>query len=63
MEKKTSSEWNNGQLGFKVIDPDGWHRDERFEQEWYYDLITEEEFRQKSLTSTLMWFDGEKIGG
>jgi len=53
----TSEEWQvlySDKL--KVIDPDGWHRDERFHKEWYEDKITEIEWNDRVIKSTCKFF-------
>jgi hypothetical protein len=54
-ELRTSADWNGRNLLFRVLDEDGWHRDERFHQEWFVDKITWDEFKCKAMRSTCQW--------
>lgn len=49
--KKTSSEWIK-EVGYEVIDPDGWNRSD-FQNSWYEEMITYQEFQIRLLGSTL----------
>jgi hypothetical protein len=49
--KKTSSEWIK-EVGYEVIDPDGWNRSD-FQNSWYEEMITYQEFQKRLLGSTL----------
>ena len=59
--KRTSNEWQRIYPSPKVIDPDGWHRDERFDYEWYQELITVEKYKSRVYASTCS-FHGGNIG-
>lgn len=37
-----------------VLDPDGWDR-KNFQFSWFEELITEEEYEQRIMSSTCMW--------
>lgn len=51
--RRTSDWWNKFLKGLiTVYDPDGWHRDDRFEYEWHVEEITLEEFLTKAASST-----------
>ncbi len=53
--KKTSKDWVNGihkDCKLKVIDPDGWDR-ENFDFSFNKELITKEEFKTRLLSSTI----------
>lgn len=52
--KKTSEEWQNEYPNPKVLDPDGWDR-ENFFQSWHVEKITYEEYQKRVLPSTCMW--------
>lgn len=49
--KKTSSEWIK-EVGYEVINPDGWNRSD-FQNSWYEEMITYQEFQKRLLGSTL----------
>lgn len=49
--KKTSSEWIK-EVGYEVIDPDGWNRSD-LQNSWYEEMITYQEFQKRLLGSTL----------
>ena len=51
-ELKTSEQWQKELSSVIVLDPDGWHRDERFQYEWYEELISKEEYRNRVIRST-----------
>ena len=51
---KTSAEWIQ-ECNFKVIDPDGWDR-ENWEFSWYHEEITKDEFMRRCISSTLQHF-------
>lgn len=53
---RTSEQWNKIMLattGFQVWDPDGWHRDGRFQYEWYEEEIDVTEFNRRAFPSTI----------
>lgn len=51
--KRTSDWWNSFLKGIITVwDPDGWHRDDRFDHEWYVEEITLEEFLKRAGSST-----------
>lgn len=55
---KTSEEWAKKYTN-KIVDPDGWDR-ENFEYSWYQELITREEFENRAARSTQtsrLWMD------
>jgi len=49
---KTSEEWQKQFPDIKVLDPDGWNRDERYQFEWYEEKITLGEYRNRVMRST-----------
>ena len=57
-EIKTSDEWENSDLpemkGTKVLDPDGWDR-QNFDFSYYQELITKEEYLHRVGGSTCEW--------
>lgn len=53
--KKTSEQWQQLYPYPKVLDPDGWHRDERFQYEWFEELITIEEYESRVARSTVQF--------
>ena len=57
-EKRTSEDWQKLFPKVLVMDPDGWHRDERYQYEWYEELISIEEYIDKVSHSTCMWSIG-----
>lgn len=51
--KRSAADWQTALDGLvEVMDPDGWHRDERYDYEWNKELIAFEEFMQKAAMST-----------
>ena len=50
-EIKTSSEWIK-EVGYEVLDPDGWDRS-NFQYSWYEEEITYEEFQKRLINSTV----------
>jgi len=55
MERKTSKEWYDlipDEYGLKILDPDGWDR-ENFQISFYEELITREEFKNRISLSTI----------
>ena len=50
--KKTSSEWIN-EFGYKVLDPDGWNR-QNFDYSWNQEKITIDEFKKRLSLSTVI---------
>ena len=67
-ERHTADHWNRDRArfdrtGWMVWDPDGWPRNdpERFQKEFFEDMITEEEFNQHVGASTIgpwLWGPG-----
>ena len=51
MIKKVSSEWCK-MFNFKIIDPDGWDRN-NFQFSWKQELITLDEFQRRLSLSTI----------
>lgn len=51
-ELKTSEQWQKELPNVVVLDPDGWNRDERFEYEWYEELISLDEYYNRVIRST-----------
>ena len=49
--KKTSAEWIK-EVGYEVLDPDGWDRS-NFEYSFYKEEITFEEFQKRLFMSTI----------
>jgi hypothetical protein len=49
--KKPSSEWIK-EVGYEVLDPDGWDRS-NFQYSWYEEDITYQEFQKRLLISTV----------
>lgn len=49
--KKPSSEWIK-EVGYEVLDPDGWDRS-NFQHSWYEEKITYQEFQKRLLMSTV----------
>lgn len=56
--KNTSKEWQRIFPNPKVLDPDGWNRDERFDYEWNEQLITFDEYKHRVLSSTCEFHKG-----
>lgn len=54
---KTSKEFQEFLPGIKIISPDGWHKDARFNYEWNEELITLEEYFQRALNSKIQLID------
>ena len=50
--KKTSQQWQEEYIDVVVLDPDGWNRDERYQFEWFEELITLKEYYEKVIRST-----------
>ena len=50
--KKTSVEWYHSQNEYKLLDPDGWDRN-NFHYSWYEEEITREEFNKRMMSSTI----------
>lgn len=50
--KKTSKDWQDLYPKIKVLDPDGWNRDKRFDFEWNKEFITLEEYKFRVMRST-----------
>ena len=50
-EKKVSSEWIM-EVGYEVLDPDGWDRS-NFQYSWYEEEISYEEFQKRLINSTI----------
>ena len=59
--RKTSEEWLE-ESDYKVLDPDGWDRKGDFNFSFYHELITEEEFWNRLVRSTVMYKKGETYG-
>lgn len=49
--KKTSAEWNK-EVGYEVLDPDGWDR-KNFDYSWNKEKITMAEFQRRLALSTV----------
>lgn len=49
---RTSDEWQKRYPLIKVLDPDGWNRDERYHYEWYEEKITLQEYKNRVMRST-----------
>jgi hypothetical protein len=49
--KKPSSEWIK-EVGYEVLDPDGWDRS-NFQYSWYEENITHQEFQRRLMISTV----------
>jgi hypothetical protein len=58
--KKTSAEWNKF-YDYLVLDPDGWDR-KNFRRSWYKEKITNEEFMDRAMKSTISKRLRKKIG-
>lgn len=52
--KRTSQEWQELEPEIVVMDPDGWNRDERYQYEWFEELITHDEYARRRMMSTCM---------
>lgn len=52
--KKTSDVWSE-YLGIKILDPDGWDR-ENFQYSFYEEYITEDEFKERADMSTTQYY-------
>lgn len=50
---RTSDQWEKIKPTIKVIDPDGWDR-KNFNYSWFEELITEKEYDQRVLRSTIV---------
>ena len=57
-ELKTSVEWQKLYPNPLVLDPDGWNRDDRFAFEWYEELITFDEYKNRVYASTCKFHKG-----
>lgn len=53
-EKQVSAVWQRLLPDVKVLDPDGWDR-QNYPYSWYEELITIEEYKQRRLQSTCAW--------
>ena len=51
---KTSKEWQELYPEPRVLDPDGWDR-QNFQYSWYEEKITLEEYNKRLITSTCMY--------
>lgn len=56
MEKKTSEEWQK-LCKVTILDPDGWDR-KNYQYSWHEELITQQEFEQRIITSTCEFSPG-----
>jgi len=52
VNEKTSAEWQSVHSNTLIIDPDGWDR-KNFVYSWFEELVTEEEYRNRQLFSTI----------
>ena len=52
-ELHTSEEWQKLYPNPRILDPDGWHRDERFQYEWYEELINFDTYQMRAFSSTV----------
>lgn len=52
-ELHTSEEWQKLYPNPTVLDPDGWNRDERFQYEWFEELIDFETYQQRTMRSSI----------
>ena len=52
--RKTSEEWLK-ESDYDIIDPDGWDRAGDFNFSFYHELITEEEFWNRLVRSTVLY--------
>ena len=57
--KKTSAKWQEEYPEFRVIDPDGWDR-ENYEWSWNKEKITHEEYKKRLMRSTVMFYKEQK---
>lgn len=56
--RKTSVEWEK-ESDYQILDPDGWDRKGDFNYSFNVELITEEEFWQRLVRSTVLYTKGE----
>lgn len=57
---KTSADWAAQTTNFKIINPDGWPRGDKYDYAWNEELISATEFYRRAMMSTLS-VDVEKV--
>ena len=51
---RTSKAWQKAFPEVVIMDPDGWHRDHRFEYEWFFEKISFNEYCKRRMQSTCL---------